>query len=232
MSRSAALAELGEGLAIGGGAALADIGGEAVADTGAGIPIGIGIVAATAPWWGEAGDKISAGWNGLVHPHANPATITGSASPAIGVNAARKPETAQPAAVPQYAPQPNNPAAGEPTGSRSEAFRKAKRDLGIPMNQQPDGIRNEDMTDRNGKQIMDENGKPIRTRVYDYTRPGKSPENIVIQEHSAGHQFGDEDGRGDQGPHFNVRPKNIGDNIQNERSKSVKGTKEHYPFEK
>jgi len=44
-------------------------------------------------------------------------------------------------------------------------------------------------TDRNGKVMLDKTGKPISTREYEFTRPDGSK--IIIQEHSAGPQFGE-----------------------------------------
>jgi hypothetical protein len=113
----------------------------------------------------------------------------------------------------------------EPELSRREAFRKTKRDLGIPLSQQPDSIDRAPLTDRDGRWILDENKQKIPTREYQYSRPGRDPEEVVIQEHSRGHQFG-EDGVGDQGPHFNARPR------ADVRGGKVDGTKEHYPFGK
>jgi hypothetical protein len=106
--------------------------------------------------------------------------------------------------------------------SRNGAFRQAKRDAGIPMAQQPDSVRYVDMTDRNGRVILDANYQPIGTREYIYTTP--DGEQIIIQDHSAGHQFG-EGGVGNQGPHFNVRP------IDDPRNGYVPGTLPHYPFD-
>lgn len=109
--------------------------------------------------------------------------------------------------------------------SRDEAFRAARRDLGIPMSQAPDAVRSVPMTDRNGNWLLGPDRQPIMTREYDYTRvmPDGTRQRIVIQEHSAGHQFG-QGGVGDQGPHFNVRP------ADNTRTGSVPGTLEHYSF--
>jgi RHS repeat-associated protein len=104
---------------------------------------------------------------------------------------------------------------------RSGAFREAKRDLGIPRLQDPEAVSHIPMTDRTGKNILGENGRPIMTREYTYKRPDGST--VVIQEHSAGHQFG-AGGVGDQGSHFNVRPP------ENTRSGSVPGTKDHYSW--
>ena len=111
--------------------------------------------------------------------------------------------------------------------SRREALRAAKRDAGIPMTQQPTDVKTVPMTDRNGKQIFDSNHQPINTREYHYTTPkGKK---IVIQEHSAGHQYGPEGTPGNQGPHFNPRtydPKTG----NGSRNQSFPGLPEHYNF--
>jgi filamentous hemagglutinin len=104
---------------------------------------------------------------------------------------------------------------------RSGALNDAKRDLGIPSSQHPDTVNSVPMTDRNGKSILGPDGKPIMTREYTYTRPDGSK--VLIQDHSAGHQF-DQGGVGDQGPHFNVRP------VENPRTGSVSGTKDHYSW--
>ena len=77
------------------------------------------------------------------------------------------------------------------------------------------------MQDRNGKNVLDENGMPIWTREYTFKRSDGSV--VVIQEHSAGHKY-DQGGVGDQGAHFNVRP------IENTRTGSVPGTKDHYSW--
>ncbi|ULO09518.1 type IV secretion protein Rhs [Paenibacillus sp. 19GGS1-52] len=69
-----------------------------------------------------------------------------------------------------------------------------------------------------GHVIKDENGNVIKTREYQYTN--NNEEKIIIQDHGAGHT------KGDQGPHFNVRPEEY------PRTGKVPGTKEHYPFEK
>ena len=77
------------------------------------------------------------------------------------------------------------------------------------------------MTDRSGKAILGKNGKPIMTREYTYAKPNGGK--VIIQDHSAGHQFG-QGGVGDQGPHFNVRPP------ENTRTGSVDGTQDHYSW--
>ncbi|MHC8300485.1 HNH/endonuclease VII fold putative polymorphic toxin [Pseudomonas sp. ZS1P83] len=105
--------------------------------------------------------------------------------------------------------------------SRPGALNAAKRDLGIPRSQHPDAVNRVPMT-RNGEKILGSDHKPIMTREYTYTRPDGSK--VVIQDHSAGHEFG-QGGVGDQGPHLNVRPP------ENTRNGTVPGTEEHYYFE-
>ncbi|WP_157116467.1 putative T7SS-secreted protein [Nocardia vaccinii] len=107
--------------------------------------------------------------------------------------------------------------------SRNEAFRNAKRDLDIPMNQQPDAVTHEPFTDKWGKRILDDNGMPIDVREYTFTRPDGS--RVVIQDHGAGHYYGPS-AAGNQGPHFNVRPD------WDTRHGNVPGTQDHYPFGK
>ncbi|NWC26030.1 RHS domain-containing protein, partial [Pseudomonas tolaasii] len=120
-----------------------------------------------------------------------------------------------------------------PNISRRGAFRQAKRDAHIPMNQSPDVIthpktgrtaqyKTENMTDLNDKNILDDAGKPIDTRVYQFTRQDGSQ--VLIQDHSAGHKFGRKDGVGDQKTHFNLRP------IEQPRNGKVLGAKAHYFF--
>ena len=115
--------------------------------------------------------------------------------------------------------------------SRKEAFRAAKRDAGIPILQHPDKIkdpytgqlkqyRRVKMTDRNGSAILNDEGKPIWTREYQYTRHDGSK--VIIQDHSAGHNY--LDGVGNQGSHFNIRP------IENTRTGKLAGTLEHYNY--
>ncbi|MCS0601263.1 HNH/endonuclease VII fold putative polymorphic toxin, partial [Streptomyces sp. LP11] len=105
--------------------------------------------------------------------------------------------------------------------SRNSAFRWAKRDLKIPMTQHPDEIRRIPMTDRTGRQIMDDSGKPVMTREYVYTRSDGSK--VIIQDHAHGHDFG-EGGVGNQESHFNVRP------YENPRTGKVPGTAQHYEY--
>ncbi|BDB18547.1 type IV secretion protein Rhs [Pseudomonas sp. CYM-20-01] len=122
-----------------------------------------------------------------------------------------------------------------PDVSRRGAFRQAKRDAGIPMVQAPDMVVDPDigkakqyttekMTDKNRKTVLDENGKPINTKVYQFTRANGSK--ILIQDHSAGHKYGSVDGIGDHSSHFNLRP------IEKPRKGYLEGAKKHYPFRK
>jgi len=104
---------------------------------------------------------------------------------------------------------------------RGGAFAEAKRDAGIPVSQQPDSVSRVRMTDMNGKSVLGENGQPIMTREYLFTRADGSQ--VIIQDHSAGHNFG-QGGRGNQGPHFNVRQ------VNDPRHGVVPGTRGHYPF--
>ncbi|SEP83996.1 RHS repeat-associated core domain-containing protein [Pseudomonas cuatrocienegasensis] len=104
---------------------------------------------------------------------------------------------------------------------RSGALGSAKRDLGIPRAQHPDAVTKVPMTNRGGTSVLGLDGKPVMTREYTYTRPDGTK--VVIQDHSAGHQFGQK-GVGDQGPHFNVRPP------ENTRTGSVPGTQNHYSW--
>ena len=118
---------------------------------------------------------------------------------------------------------PDDPEASlDPT--RRDALNQAKRDVGVPRTQHPDSVTKEDLIDSaTKKKVIGPDGQPVKSRVYKYTTP--SGENIYIQEHSEGHQFG-QGGVGDQGPHFNVRPE---DNL---KTGNVDGTQEHYPFRK
>jgi hypothetical protein len=59
------------------------------------------------------------------------------------------------------------------------------------------------------------------TREYTFTTSDGTK--VVIQDHSAGHQF-NEGGVGDQGAHFNVRP------VENTRNGEINGTKAHYLY--
>ncbi|OCG72780.1 hypothetical protein A9G42_11755 [Gilliamella sp. Nev6-6] len=104
--------------------------------------------------------------------------------------------------------------------SRKEAFRAAKKDAGIPMNQSPTKVGKVYLLDKNQNKIFDPiTKKPIMSREYHFTR--SDGKHIIIQEHSLGHDFG---GIGDQGPHFNLRELTRDGVIQ------LKGALEHYSF--
>ncbi|MCB2343328.1 HNH/endonuclease VII fold putative polymorphic toxin, partial [Clostridium estertheticum] len=110
---------------------------------------------------------------------------------------------------------------GSDLPGRNGALNRAKRDAGISKSQHPDVVKNEYMrtaTYEGGNVIKDVNGNPIKTREYYYKN--QNGETVIIQDHSAGHA------KGNQGPHFNVRP------ADNSRTGSVSGTQEHYPFNK
>ncbi|WP_058958962.1 RHS repeat-associated core domain-containing protein [Pseudomonas syringae] len=120
-----------------------------------------------------------------------------------------------------------------PELSRSGAFKQAKSEAGIPKSQHPDQIydpttgktqqyRYVRMTDRAGESILNSEGKPTLTREYQYTRGDGSK--IIIQDHSAGHQYHEANKVGDQKAHFNLRP------IENPRTGKVPGAKDHYYF--
>ena len=154
------------------------------------------------------------------HRHYDPTTGRYTSSDPIGLsggfnphNYVRRPDTQT---------DPLGLSACSPRVSRNAALNQAKRDLGIPRSQHPDEVNRVPMTDRTGRTIVGGNGMPITTREYTYTRPDGSQ--VVIQDHGAGHQFG-QGGLGDQGPHFNVRPP------ENTRTGSVPGTRDHYPFD-
>jgi RHS repeat-associated protein len=108
---------------------------------------------------------------------------------------------------------------GSNTYSRKGAFKKAKRDAGISVSQQPYAVKYEPMRSaeyEGGHIIKDDSGNIIMTREYYFKN--NSGETIVIQDHGAGHE------KGGQGSHFNVRHE------YNTRTGHVPGTQDHYPF--
>ena len=103
--------------------------------------------------------------------------------------------------------------------SRRDALRQAKRDAGIPNNQQPK-VSRDYLRDGSGNKILKPDGSPVEVRQYHYTaNDGRS---IVIQEHSMGHAKATK-GHGAE-PHFNTRPS------INVNTGSVPGTHGHYNF--
>jgi hypothetical protein len=120
-----------------------------------------------------------------------------------------------------------------PEVSRNGAFKQAKSEAGIPRTQQPDAVYDPTtgktrqykyvrMTDKTGESILNNEGKPILTREYQYTRADGSK--VIIQDHSAGHQYNEPGNKGDQTAHLNLRP------IENTRTGKVPGAKDHYYF--
>ncbi|HDR9160264.1 TPA: RHS domain-containing protein [Burkholderia vietnamiensis] len=105
--------------------------------------------------------------------------------------------------------------------SRRSSLRDIRRQLGIPLSQQPISQKMVPMTDSSGSWLLGDNNKPIMTRELTYQVGGK---NVVIQDHSAGHVFG-EGGIGDQPSHHNVRPE------ENTRTGKVQGMEDHYYFD-
>ncbi|MGS7254340.1 RHS repeat-associated core domain-containing protein, partial [Pseudomonas anuradhapurensis] len=103
---------------------------------------------------------------------------------------------------------------------RRASLREIRRRLGIPLTQQPINQKMVRLTNRDGESILDENRRPIRSRELTYRVNGRD---IIVQDHSAGHYYG-EGGVGDQPPHHNVRP------IDNPRTGSVDGMEDHYYF--
>ena len=77
------------------------------------------------------------------------------------------------------------------------------------------------LTDSNGNRILNTNKQPIMTRELIYEVDGKK---VVIQDHSAGHDFG-QGGIGNQPSHHNVRP------IENTRTGKIEGMDDHYYFD-
>ncbi|MFD0769806.1 HNH/endonuclease VII fold putative polymorphic toxin [Bacillus sp. CGMCC 1.60114] len=106
--------------------------------------------------------------------------------------------------------------------SRGASLKEIKRQLNIPKSQHPISQKMVPLTDSNGKWILNDNKQPIMTRELTYEVKGQK---IVIQDHSAGHDFG-QGGIGDQPPHHNVRPE------YNTRTGQVDGMADHYYFEK
>lgn len=69
------------------------------------------------------------------------------------------------------------------------------------------------LTDGAGNRILNEMQQPIMTRELTYEINGQT---VIIQDHSAGHKFGEGE-IGDQPSHYNVRPP------ENTRTRKVEG---------
>jgi hypothetical protein len=104
--------------------------------------------------------------------------------------------------------------------SRAAAFRAAKFDSGLPAFQNPDEIKKLPLRDLSGKYVRRQ-GKVVSFREYHFRRA--DGRKVIIQEHSLGH-INSPTGKGNQGPHFNVRPE--GSNHQN-----FPGVREHYLYD-
>ncbi|MFL0092921.1 HNH/endonuclease VII fold putative polymorphic toxin [Tenacibaculum maritimum] len=122
-----------------------------------------------------------------------------------------------------YADPNKNKKTSHNSDSKRAAFRQAKRDAGIPMNQQPFKRSRVDLTEKkNGiaHKIYDDKGMPIKVRQNHFRQSdGKE---IIIQEHSIGHTNANPN-HGKE-PHFNVRPST------NPETGSVDYTHGHYNF--
>ena len=105
---------------------------------------------------------------------------------------------------------------------RRASLREIKRQLDIPMSQQPTSQKMVPLTDANGNLILKASKQPVMTRELTYDINGRK---VVIQDHSAGHNFG-QGGIGDQPSHHNVRP------TENTRTGKVEGMEKHYYFDK
>ena len=105
--------------------------------------------------------------------------------------------------------------------SRRSSLRDIRRQLGIPLSQQPISQKMVPLTDSSGNWLLGEDNKPVMTRELTYQVGGK---NVIIQDHSAGHIFG-EGGIGDQPSHHNVRPE------ENTRTGKIQGMDDHYYFD-
>lgn len=88
------------------------------------------------------------------------------------------------------------------------------------MGQQPISQKMVPLTDSNGNWLLGDDKRPVMSRELTYDVNGKR---VVIQDHSAGHDFG-EGGVGDQPSHHNVRPED------NTRTGKVQGMDDHYYF--
>jgi RHS repeat-associated protein len=104
--------------------------------------------------------------------------------------------------------------------TRRESLREIRRQLGVPMSQQPISQKMVPLTDSSGAWILGQDKKPVMSRELTYQVNGK---NVIIQDHSAGHYYG-EGGVGDQPSHHNVRPD------ENTRTGKVDGMDDHYYF--
>lgn len=231
MSKGQALAAMGIGAFKVADGALGTGEGELIADTGYGAIPGIAMMGVYAAMVAEGGQQFGDGFGSFFGDHKPATIIDDPANPGMTVNATRPSDgVGEPKA--NVAAGPKNPDgvdsdAEQGPVSRRGAFDKAKKDLGISDEQVPKVDNRAPLTGRDGNVVLGDDGLPIYTREYHYTRPGG--EEVVSQEHSVGHEFG-ENGVGDQGSHFNVRP--LDKAGKTSRNGRVEGTRDHYPFVK
>lgn len=105
---------------------------------------------------------------------------------------------------------------------RNASLNEIKKQLGIPRTQHPISQKMVPLNDGAGNRILNEMKQSVMTRELTYEINGQT---VIIQDHSAGHKFG-EGGIGDQPPHYNVRPP------ENTRTGKVEGMEDHYYFNK
>lgn len=113
-----------------------------------------------------------------------------------------------------------------PPVSLTEAKSKALKAAGVPEGAEPlqidEFVKATTPEWQGGKQLMDENHRPIYyTEEWYETSSGDI---IVFQDHHFGHQKPGEPGY--QGPHVHVRP------FENTRNGQIPGTEEHYYYDK
>jgi hypothetical protein len=87
-------------------------------------------------------------------------------------------------------PPPNRSPQG---AGRSGAFGQAKRDLGIPVSQEPTSV---------GPAVGND-GRPMPGRTYTFENPAPGEPPIQILDHPAGHSYFDDPSQ-NRGPHFNT----------------------------
>lgn len=109
------------------------------------------------------------------------------------------------------------------TITNSATFRKAKEQLGIPRSMQPTAVRRVPlMENKLGIYTPKSNllGDDVYSIEYLFIFNGK---NYVIQNHSAGHNFGLPNGEGNQAGHFNIKAYEFNGKIDIDTWKREKG---------
>jgi hypothetical protein len=110
--------------------------------------------------------------------------------------------------------------------SRGESFHTAKKDLGVPVSQQPSKTYSEPYLDANKNRII-KDGKTLESNVYEYKK--QNNQKVYIQDHYKGHDYG---GVGDQDPHFNVRPEDPSNPGKPKSTGNLPGSQDHYYYKK